>query len=271
MKRIAALFLTLFLLTFCLVPFSASAAEFTQEEAEKWGYAYPSPVTVFHELWDVPWGASPEEFLDKARQLYGISFQVYDDDDYGIAYDSSDEAAVYLFNYPFRIRPLFLGGADAKRTLADIVIYFPVNTPVSMVAAWLMADDVFYELCTQYGEPWAAYAGYKGRYDSQYFELPMAGKRLDIPKLVEKGDNGLYIEACFDNIQFCFDPKNIASTRYTCLSLSMYSPVFKHISDYLAPANLQPFEDYHPAAPTPTSTPTPLPTPTPAKRIDIGL
>ena len=270
MKRIVVPLVTVLLVSsFFLAPFPASAVEeLTPEEAEEFGYLYPSPVTVFHEFWGVPWGASPEEFLDKARQLYGISFQAFLEDNHLGVFDyrSSNDDSVYLFSHPFEIIACFLGDPEEREgALSEIYINFPSDTSISMLSGWLMADDVFHALYAHYGEPLMAYVKQRNSDDVLCFALPMSENRLDIPKLAENGEDGFYVMADFGNISFYFSPGDISAGQYTCLGLKMYAPSQKHMLVNMLPAVIHPFEDYRPVEPTHS------PTAVPANRIDIEL
>jgi len=271
-KRILALMVSLLLVFgFFLIPSHSFAhVELTPEEAEEFGYLYPSPVSIFYELWDVPWGASPEDFLEKARCLYNISFRVLYEDDYlgEFSFESSDDDPIYLFDYPFSIISYFLGDPQGgEGILSEIYINVPANISFSMLSAWLMADDVFHALCTHYGEPLTAYIKPRNCDDvlCSCFALPMSENRLDIPKLIEKGEDGFYVIADFENLSFYFSPGDILAGQYTCLGLKMFAPSQKHMFGNLPPAVIHPFEDYHPVEPTHT------PTLAPTNRIDIEL
>lgn len=269
MKRALA---ALLLCVFCLSPLSAPAFEMREELAKELGIIYPSPVTVFHEFWGIPWGVSVEEFTQKAQQLHGISFELQLEDDYGTSYITSSNDPIYLFGHPVVIMAFFLGEVGGEKRFVNVNIRFQdIKTTTSIASLWLIADDVFTTLSSKYGEPTSATFWCECRGYTHNFALPMAERKIDIPRLIETTGEYHSLSVDFDNIRCFFEPHPHASKYESYFNLDMFSPEMKNYSTYL-PAEPLPFEAYHDTIdPGPLGTPFPTSTSTSAPRIDIGL
>jgi len=182
----------------------------------------PEGENICHEVWGIPWGASPEQFCKTAQELYGISFVVFNytlsggDDDPGTPfayYSSLPEHPIRLFNYPVVIEALFAPPwsedvfyerADGEMGLISVTFEFWLSHR-AMLSAWPLADDVFHKLYCQYGEPWiASFERPYERRESDYFAMPIKDKRLDIQRIFEhRIDAVMYgFSAYFDNIEY---------------------------------------------------------------------
>jgi len=292
MKRLFALLCAVVLLS--LVSVAPAEYEFSWD--------YDDKIPMFHELWDVPWGATPEEFLEKARDGYSIPFidcykndisiptRYYSIDAYTV---TSPDDPVYLFNYPVQISATFeyspvTEGRDEEGSFwaaepggkfgLTCVKFVFLNLPDSAISAWFMANDVFYKLYSHYGEPWAVHTvpwNYFSGLPEYTFAVPITDMKIDVRKLIEKGlDDTIW--AHFDNIIFEFDLsqnpedyKTLSGRGRMCLTV--FPPKWRHWESFDIPISPHPFETFDKDG-SPYWPPNPTPDPAlTAPQIDVGL
>lgn len=272
MKR----FLAFLLCVLCLLPSFSLAFEMTADSAVDTGVLYPSPVTNFHEFWDIPWGASVEEVLQTAQDLYGISFVLQLEDSYGTSYITSSDASIYWQGHPVTLLAFFSGEVGGEKHLEEMSLYFQdIQFAVSPVSAWIEAGNVFTNLFSEYGPPWNAQLWCRCSTVTHSYELPLMDSQINIPFVIETAGDSISINANFDNILYFYDAYSSPNRSRYC-HIAFYSPNLKNYSTYLPQATVLPFEEYanipNHISPVDSSaiTPTPI-TPNAPLRIDIGL
>jgi len=256
-----------------------------------------SPITTFHEVWGIPWGSSYDDFCEKARERYGISFIPFEERDdlpnnwfdldlnleiyreafppkqyYPTTLYASTYSPIYLFGYPIKIT-VFSGSSRERWELAAIKIDFVGTTTThSTELALVMTQRIFNALSTQYGTPSFAYI-YPPRTSSncEGFTLPLNDNKLDITEVVEKVGWYMPIFAHFENVVFSSMPMHEIpprlDTRYS-LSILIVSPEWKNDPYVLPPKEILSWDDFDAIM---ESRPTPRPTRDNTPRIDIGL
>jgi len=254
-------------------------------------------ITTYHELWGIPWGTSVDEFLDKVQELYGFPFAVFYQRDTSVpitysSFDSGYEALsddpICLFGYPVNIYAEFayspvrtegewptylVAEPDGHWILRSIEFWFQIP-PDSALAAWFMADNVFQQLCLQYGEPFAAYCvpwSLFERYPDHSISMPITNKRIDIPKLVEKGLDEQRFYAHFDNAVYDFRVNQDIAEYGAHITLTFFAPTWsERVYPEFGLSSIRPFEEFDERN-YEYSYYTPAPSPTLQPHIEIGL
>jgi hypothetical protein len=237
MKRILFLTLILTLALPCLA--SAETVPFAPRE--------------IHTIWNLPWGLTPEEFCQKAKETQELTFAKASEYLGQSVYTLQGGPATIL-GYPADVKVIFTGEPQMSSLVQFHFLTWDLKTPVSY--ALNMLGGLYQSISAQYGQPGVAYLmGYNRTWQVIPFALPMEGQSIGVDQLLPLYQSDQPLPSCsmqFDNVALVLFPSsddrarpnaaNGALEAAFALWVEACSP--EKARELSAPAKLEPFDSY---------------------------
>lgn len=252
-----------------------------------------SPITTFHEIWDIPWDSTPEEFIKLMRERTGLVFA--QDDRYNTLILSNNQH-LSVFGYPADVDVIL---SDSTQKLDYVILRFFFRDPaISPARVASILKDLSRHIETHWAPPSFAYLT-----DSKFiapgeapvdyvFSFPRLGKGFDLDFWESHfhARGNINYEMFFDNLMLI--GLSIAERKdfpvmdaVNTLAILAYSPAAANNPRFIPLGDILPYDQFASLIPpTPAPTPTPgfslspelLPsrepvTPAPSSCVEVGL
>lgn len=188
------------------------------------GGAQSLPFTpqAIHQIWNLPWGLTPQEFCAQAQETQGLTFVKASEYLGQSVYTLQGEKAGVL-GYPADVKAIFSGEPQGSSLVEFHFLTW--DTPTSVDYALNMLGGLYQSLSSQYGEPAMAYLmGYTNRWEIIPFALPLQGQSLDIAQLLPLYQQNRALPSCsiqFDNVALALFPDSDDGARFNAVEGSL--------------------------------------------------
>ena len=214
----------------------------------------PSPITTFHEIWDIPWDTTYEEFADLAFQHSGITFQMGNEQPEIFSVNSKEDAVFTFLDVPVkRMSSVFTRNSGILSSL-NFVLY--IDEELSLPEKLDIFKDLYHQLATQYGQPSYEFLTRlqfclddNNRIigtENFYFGLPMNELEIDVDELMKLYWDGhsLFVHALFDNLSLNMAVSQLMVSQRFDIYLYAASYSSRDYPSFLPPVTILPYEQF---------------------------
>lgn len=213
----------------------------------------PFVPKAIHNIWNLPWGLTPEEFCQKAQETQSLTFAKASEYLGQAVYTLQGDPATIL-GYPAEVKVIFSGEPLGSSLIQFHFLTWDVKTSVPYTLN--MLAGLYQSISAQYGEPGAAYLmGYNAHWQVIPFALPMEGQSLGIDRLLPLYQADQALPSCsiqFDNVALALFPASDDKARPSAISGSLEAAFAlwveacspQRAQELSVPAKLEPFESY---------------------------